>query len=132
MVIDTSAIAAHLFGEEEAPALERAIAADPVRLLSAATLLEAGIVIEARLGEAGARELDWILHKADVHVVPFDADQAEVARHAFRMYGRGRHPAGLNLGDCFAYALSVTSGEALLFKGQDFSQTDVRCVAYLA
>ena len=81
--------------------------------------------MEARLGEAGGRELDLLVHKAQMEVVAVTVEQLEMARHAFRTYGKGRHPAGLNYGDCFAYALSKTSGEPLLFKGNDFSRTDV-------
>ncbi len=88
-------------------------------------MLEASIVVEARLGEAGGRELDLLMHKAQIEVVAVTVEQLDVARHAFRTYGKGRHPAGLNYGDCFAYALSKTSGEPLLFKGNDFNQTDV-------
>jgi ribonuclease VapC len=128
MVIDTSAIAAILFDEPEAPLYERAIVADPVRLMSAGTLLETALVVERRLGEAGGRELDLLVHRASLEIVSFTADQAEMARRAWRTFGKGRHPAGLNLGDCFAYALSRTSGEPLLFKGVDFSRTDVEAV----
>jgi ribonuclease VapC len=126
VVIDTSAVIAILLGEWEAPRFEEAIEADPVRLLSAASLLEAGLVIEARFGEAGGRELDLLLHAAAVEVVAVNREQAELGRLAWRRYGKGRHPASLNYGDCFAYALSRHSGEPLLFKGADFPLTDVR------
>jgi len=125
MVLDTSALIAVLLDEPEAVAFRLAIEADPIRLLSAATLVETSIVIEARVGDAGGRELDRLLQKADVEVVAVDAEQAELARHAFRTFGKGRHAAGLNYGDCFSYALSQSSGEPLLFKGGDFAQTDV-------
>lgn len=128
MVLDTSAILAVLFDEPEAEEVETLIAGDPVRLLSASSALEAGIVVEARFGEAGGRELDLLLHRARVDIVPFDADQLEIARGAWRRFGRGRHPAALNLGDCFAYALSRRSGEPLLFVGADFPQTDIGAV----
>jgi ribonuclease VapC len=127
MVIDTSALVAILCDEPEAPQIEAAIEADPVRRISAATLLETAIVIEARYGEAGGRELDLLLHKASVEVEAFDAEQAELAREAYRTFGRGRHAAGLNFGDCFAYALSTCRGEPLLFNGEDFARTDVQC-----
>jgi ribonuclease VapC len=130
MVIDTSAIAAILFDEPEAPAIEDALVEDPVRLMSAATFLETAFVVDRRLGEAGGRELDLLCHKAGVDIVPFTAAQAELARQALRLYGKGRHPAQLNLGDCFAYALSRSSGEPLLFKGDDFAQTDVVAVRW--
>ncbi|MGO4124359.1 type II toxin-antitoxin system VapC family toxin [Inquilinus sp. YAF38] len=125
MVIDTSAILAILLNEPEAPDFERRIAADPVRLISPATLVEAAIVIESRLGDAGGREFDLWLHKLDAEIVPVDGDQAQMARRAWRRFGKGRHPAGLNYGDCFAYALAATRGETLLFKGNDFSRTDL-------
>ena len=130
MVIDTSALVAILFAEEDAPQIEAAIEEDPVRLLSAGTLLETAIVVTARYGEPGERELDLLIHKAGVEVVSVDADQAQVARAAYRRWGKGLHAAGLNFGDCFSYALSRTSGEPLLFKGQDFALTDVVRVAY--
>jgi ribonuclease VapC len=125
MVIDTSAILALLFNEAEADDIEVALDSDPVRLLSAASYLEAAIVVEARLGEAGGREFDLLVHKARIEVVAVTDEQAEVARDGWRRYGRGRHKAGLNFGDCFAYALSVVSGEPLLCKGSDFAKTDV-------
>jgi len=126
MVIDTSALVAILGDEPDAPRFEAAVVSDPVRLLSAGTLLETSIVIEARYGEVGGRELDLLLHKAQIEVVPFDQEQAELARDAYRRYGKGRHAAALNYGDCFAYALSAVRGEPLLFKGDDFAQTDVK------
>ena len=126
MVIDTSAIAAILFDEPDAAALERKIADDPVRLMSAATFLEATIVIEARLGDPGGREFELWLHRAEVEILPVDAEQADMARRAWRRFGRGRHPAGLNYGDCFSYALAATHDEPLLFKGDDFTKTDVK------
>ena len=126
MVIDTSAIAAILFDEPDAAALEGKIVDDPVRLMSAATFLEATIVIEARLGDPGGREFDLWLHRAEVEILPVDAEQADMARRAWRRFGRGRHPAGLNYGDCFSYALAATHDEPLLFKGDDFTNTDVK------
>jgi ribonuclease VapC len=126
MVIDTSAIAAILFDEPDAAVLEGKIADDPVRLMSAATLLEATIVVEARLGDPGGREFDLWLHRAEVEIMPVDAEQADIARRAWRRFGRGRHPAGLNYGDCFSYALAATHHEPLLFKGDDFTKTDVK------
>jgi ribonuclease VapC len=128
MVIDTSAVLALLFNEPEADEIEAAIEADPVRMMSAASSVEAAIVVEARLGAAAGRELDLLLHKASIELVPVTAEQAEVARTAWRRFGRGRHDANLNLGDCFSYALARTSGEALLCTGRSFTLTDVERV----
>jgi ribonuclease VapC len=128
MVIDTSALVAMLNGEPEAERFEAAVQADRVRLMSTASYLEAAIVIEARFGEPGGRELDLWLHRAAVDLVGVDSDQADAARIAYRMYGKGRHRAGLNYGDCFSYALAKVSGQPLLFKGDDFAHTDIRVV----
>ena len=129
MVLDTSAIIAILFNEPDAEVLERRIVDDPVRLVSAASVIEATIIIESRLGDAGGREFDLWLQRASIEVVPVDVDQAEMARRGWRRFGKGRHPAGLNYGDCFSYALAVTRDEPLLFKGNDFARTDVkRCI----
>ncbi|AFL50672.1 ribonuclease VapC [Sinorhizobium fredii] len=125
MVIDTSAIVAIAFNEPEAETYEQKVVDAPRRFISAATVLELAIVIEARLGEAGAAELDLWLHKAGVEIVAVDADQIAVARRAWRSYGKGRHPAGLNYGDCFSYALSKSRSEPLLYKGDDFTRTDI-------
>ncbi|NRP74887.1 Ribonuclease VapC30 [Ensifer psoraleae] len=125
MVIDTSAIVAIAFNEPEAEAYEQKVVDAPRRFISAATVLELAIVIEARLGEAGATELDLWLFKAGVEVVAVDAEQIAVARRAWRSYGKGRHPAGLNYGDCFSYALARTRNEPLLYKGNDFARTDI-------
>ena len=130
MVIDTSALVALLTLEPEVVRMAQAIEDDAVRLVSAATLLEASIVIETRHGEPAARELDLLLARADMQVSPVTAEQAEIARQAWRRFGKGRHSAGLNYGDCFSYALSKASGESLLFKGEDFSNTDVAAVRY--
>ncbi|RFB78222.1 type II toxin-antitoxin system VapC family toxin [Methylovirgula sp. 4M-Z18] len=125
MVIDTSAIVAIAFNEPEAKSFRERIADDPVRLISAATILEAAMVIETRQGEAGGGELDLWLHKAKVEIVAVTADHADQARRAWRRYGKGRHAAALNFGDCFSYALASLTGEPLLFKGNDFAQTDI-------
>ncbi|MGI9451559.1 MAG: type II toxin-antitoxin system VapC family toxin, partial [Geminicoccaceae bacterium] len=87
--------------------------------------LEAGMIAEVRKGEAGALELDNFILRGQIQTVPFDAEQADIARLAFRRFGKGRHPAGLNFGDCAAYALACSRGEPLLFKGEDFSKTDI-------
>lgn len=125
MVIDTSALVAMLFGEPEAAGFEAAVGDDPVRLMSVASYLEAAIVIETRYGEPGGREFDLWLHRASVDLVSVDPGQAETARVAYRRYGKGRHRAGLNFGDCFSYALAKVSGQPLLFKGDDFAHTDI-------
>ncbi len=125
MVLDTSALLAMLMNEPEAEGFAVAVEHDPVRLVSAGSLLETAIVAESRWGDPGGRELDLLAAKAGLEVAPVDEEQVEIARQAFRRFGKGRHPAGLNFGDCFAYALSRASGEPLLFKGGDFAQTDV-------
>lgn len=125
MVIDTSAAVAILLGEAETDEFIAAIASDPVRLMSAVNALESAIVMEARKGAPGGQEFDLLLHKAQVAIVPLQADHVEEARAGWRSYGKGNHPAALNFCDCCAYALSKISGEPLLFKGQDFAQTDV-------
>jgi ribonuclease VapC len=128
MVIDASALLAILLGEPEAEEFSRSIAGDSKRLVSALSALEAAIVIHARKGAAGLRELDLLVHSAGATIVSFDADQVLLARSAYEKYGKGYHPAALNLGDCCSYALSRSSGEPLLFKGNDFSKTDVEVV----
>ena len=125
MVLDTSALLALLLDEPEAEAFRVALEEDPVRLLSAATLLETSIVIEARKGDAGTRELDLLIRTADVDVVSVDAEHVSHARRAYQRFGRGRHAAGLNFGDVFSYALARASGEPLLFKGEEFARTDI-------
>ena len=124
MVIDTSAIIAILLKEPDRRLLIDAIEADPVRLMSSLNALEAALVIEARKHEAGGRELDLLFHRSRIDIVSFTAEHVEVAKSAWRKYGKGNHPAALNLGDCCAYALSKVSGEPLLFKGLDFAKTD--------
>ncbi len=130
MVIDTSALVALLGMEAEAARLAATIEADATRLISAASVVEAALVIEARFGPAGGRELDLLIAKAGLSVEPVTAEQAETARQAWRRFGKGRHPAGLNYGDCFSYALAKVTGEPLLFKGTDFPQTDLAVVSY--
>ena len=131
MVIDTSALIAILFGEPEALSFTRALADETLKLISSFNALETGIVVEARKGEAGGREFDLLLHRAQIEIVAMNADQAELARAAWRKYGKGNHPAGLNIGDCCAYALAKYSGEPLLFKGDDFNQTDIQAAKTL-
>jgi ribonuclease VapC len=125
MVVDTSALLAILNDEPERRAFNEAIEAAESVSLSAATLVETSIVIEARFGAEGVRDLDHFLSLAAIKVREVDADQAYVARRAFTEFGKGRHSAGLNYGDCFSYALAKVRGERLLFKGNDFSKTDI-------
>lgn len=128
MVIDTSALIAILSDEpERRPFIETIEAAD-VKLMSVATFVEASIVVEARYGAEGLRLFDLFVERAGIDLVDVDEEQAREARGAYSRFGKGRHPAGLNFGDCFAYALAIGSGEPLLFTGQDFSQTDVAVV----
>ncbi len=126
MIVDTSVVVAILRREPDAPDLVRRVARARVRLMSAVGYLEAGLVMGARLGPAGLEDVDRLIARARIGIEPFDGDQAIVARRAFMDYGKGRHPAGLNFGDCAAYALAVTRGMPLLFKGGDFSLTDVQ------
>lgn len=126
MVIDTSAIIAVLLDEPIAFQVAAAINAAALRLLSAANLFEASLVIEGRSGALGGRELDLLIYRTGIEIVATDRDQAEVAREAWRRFGKGRHPAGLNYGDCFAYALAKSRQLPLLFIGRDFAQTDIR------
>jgi ribonuclease VapC len=126
MVIDISALVAMLADESDAEHLEACVMDDPVRMMSTASYLEAAIV--SRFGESGGRESDLLLHRAAVDLVAVDTDQAEAARAAYRKYGKGRHRAGLNYGDCFSYALAKISGQPLLFKGNDFGLTDIVAV----
>jgi ribonuclease VapC len=125
MVIDTSAIVAIALNEPDASEIEMRIADDPVRLISAATVLEATMVIETRLGDSGGRELDLWLLRIGAEIVAVDAEQADAARRAWRRYGKGHHATALNYGDCFSYALAASRGEPLLFKGEDFAKTDI-------
>jgi ribonuclease VapC len=128
MVLDTSALLAIFLAElERKPFLEAILQAE-TRMISAATVLETGIVLEARRGESAGREFDLFVVRANLQIVPVDSEQAEIARSAWRKYGKGRHPAGLNFGDCFAYALAKSAGEPLLSKGNDFAETDVELV----
>lgn len=128
MVIDTSAIIAILAQEPDAQRIARALERDERRLISAATLTEAGIVATALFGEGGGADLDALLEEMAVEVIPFTDEHARIARGAWLRFGKGRHPARLNLGDCFSYALARASGHALLFKGDDFGQTDLDAV----
>lgn len=125
MVIDTSALLAIFLAEPERGEFLSHILQAENRLISAANVLETGIVLEAKRGETAGREFDLFLVRVNIQVIPVDAEQVEVARMAWRRFGKGRHPAALNFGDCFAYALAKFSGEPLLSKGTDFAHTDI-------
>jgi ribonuclease VapC len=125
MILDTSALAAIFFGEHDAALFARAIHDADRCLISAANFLELSIVIEGQMGAEALRQCDMFLRRAAIVIEPFTVEQAHIARQAFHDFGKGRHPAGLNFGDCFAYALARTTGEPLLFKGDDFRKTDV-------
>jgi len=127
VIVDTSALVAIMADEPDAPRIATAIHHARGRIaVSAATLLEAAMVVESRGGEEAWRNLDAMLRHIGAEVVPLDRQQAEAARRGWRRFGKGRHEAALNLGDCFAYALAMERDEPLLFKGDDFAQTDVK------
>jgi len=125
MVIDTSALLAILQDEPERRKFNEAIEMSDSRRMSAVTFVESSMVVESRFGAEGVRDLDRLIERADVEIVPVDVQQARTAREAFARFGKGRHAAGLNFGDCFSYALARVLGEPLLFKGEDFGRTDV-------
>ena len=125
MIVDTSAILAVIFREPDAERYMRAIAESPRCRMSVAGFLETAIVLESRGGGEAGHELDIFLEEAAIELVPVTLDQAQAARRVWRRFGKGNHPAGLNFGDCFAYALAKETGESLLFKGQDFALTDI-------
>jgi ribonuclease VapC len=126
MVVDASALVAIFFMEPDAPRFLRALQERPYAFMSAANFLEIAIVIDNRDLREQMVDLDLFLAEAAVEVVPVTAGQARIARDAYRRFGRGDHPAGLNFGDCFAYALAKERDLPLLFKGEDFARSDVR------
>jgi ribonuclease VapC len=126
MVIDSSALVAILLQEPGWQVLAAALDQASPRLISAATPLEASIVIEARKGREGGRDLDALIVRAQIEIVAVDPDQVGVARVAWRQFGKGNHPSALNFGDLFAYALAKITGSSLLHKGDDFGRTDVQ------
>jgi ribonuclease VapC len=128
MVIDTSAIVAVLFDEPDQRQYDEAMAAAAIRLVSAVTRVELSIVVESRKGEAGRTRLDRFFALTGAEIVSVTPQQAEIAIDAFRRFGKGRHRAGLNIGDCFSYALARSTNHPLLFKGDDFIHTDIRPV----
>lgn len=125
MIVDTSAILAVLLGEREADDFTEGIVKSEVCLMSAVSFVEASIIAEFNGGDGGVRQLDAFLRTAGISIEPVSEEHALAARQAYSDYGRGRHPAGLNFGDCFSYALAKVSREPLLFKGSDFRKTDI-------
>jgi ribonuclease VapC len=125
MIVDSSALVAIVLVEPGWEALRDRIAAAGRRAVSAVSLVEAGMVLESRLGPVGARQLDGLVREAGLEVVAFDEAQSQLARDAFRRLGKGRHPAGLNFGDCCAYAAARALGRPLLHKGDDLTHTDL-------
>ena len=125
MVIDTSALVAMMTGEPSADRLVAAVESETERLVSAATVVEAALVLMGRYGDVGDAQLDRFLRGIGAEVVPVGEDQVTLARDAALRFGKGRHPAALNYGDCFSYALSVARHSPLLFIGDDFSKSDV-------
>jgi ribonuclease VapC len=129
MVLDSSAILAILLDEPERATFTRLGEEDQRRLVSAASLVEVSIVIESRKGEPGRQLLERFLDLTTAEIMPVTADHSDLACDTFRRYGKGRHPAGLNFGDVFGYALAKATGEPLLFKGNDFTHTDIASAA---
>jgi len=125
VIIDTSALAAIFFGEAEAARFSQLIYDTERCHISAATLVELSLVLERRIGPQAIHQCDLFLRRTGIGIEPFTVEHAHLARQAYHDFGKGRHPAGLNLGDCFAYALAKAVGEPLLFKGDDFRKTDV-------
>lgn len=126
MILDSSAIIAILFGEEEAARFAASMNNADELVMAAPSFLETALVSEGRVGAEMGRRLDELLKASGAQIIPFTAEHAALARDAWRRYGKGRHPAALNLGDCFAYALAKSRNQPLLFKGDDFAHTDVK------
>ena len=126
MIIDSSAICAIILEETDGPYFQDALSRVEDVRISAFSVFESAVVLESRRGADGGAELDTFLERESIEIVPVTTDQVAEARRAYREYGKGNHSAGLNLGDCMSYALAAMTGELLLFKGEDFSQTDVR------
>jgi ribonuclease VapC len=128
MTLDTSALAAIFFGEPEAALFTQLIHGADRCLISAANFLELSIIIEGQIGPLAGRHCDTFFRRAQIIIEPVTVEQVYLARQAFLDFGKGRHPAGLNFGDCFSYALAKVTGEPLLFKGEDFKKTDITSV----
>ena len=125
MILDSSAVLAILFHESDAKQHADAIEKAEVRRISAPTYVELSIVVDAANGPSGIPDLDHFVRQASIAIEPFTAEQAYLAQRCWSIYGEGKHPAKLNFGDCFSYALAKSLNEPLLFKGGDFSQTDI-------
>jgi len=125
MIVDSSALLAVLFNERDAETYARAITVAEGCRISAANFVEVAIVVEAQTQKSGSRQFDAFFRRAGIVIEPVTEDHAHAARQAYTDFGKGRHPAGLNFGDCFAYALAKATGEPLLFKGEDFKKTDI-------
>ena len=125
MIVDSSALLAILFNESDAETFARAITGAATCRISAATFVEVAIVVEAQTIAGGSRQFDAFFRRAGIVIEPVTEEQAHIARQAYTDFGKGRHRAGLNFGDCFAYALAKATGETLLFKGEDFPKTDI-------
>jgi ribonuclease VapC len=132
VIVDASAIIAILRGESDGPTLARTLEQAPVRRISAATYVEAAVVTDSNRDPVLSRRFDDLLRESQIVIEDVTAEQARIAREAYRDFGKGRHRAGLNFGDCFAYALAKVTGERLLFKGDDFRHTDVEAGEDLA
>jgi ribonuclease VapC len=126
MIVDTSSVLAILFNESDAERYARAISEADSRRMSAANFVEAAVVVEAQTRDSGSRQFDAFFRRAGIVIEPVTEEQAHAARQSYTDFGKGRHVAGLNFGDCFAYALAKVTGEPLLFKGGDFTKTDVK------
>jgi ribonuclease VapC len=126
VIIDTSAVIAILAGESDAQHYAQRIEQDPTPRIGTPALLEASIVLTRWFGEAAEAALDAFVRESGAETVPFDLPQLRAAQDAYRRFGKGRHPAGLNFGDCMSYALAHVCDETLLFKGEDFARTDIR------
>jgi ribonuclease VapC len=130
VIVDSSAILAILLEEPEGNLLDVAILKRDDPRMSAAGLLEASMILQSRRGADSVRDLDLLIARFKIQIVPFTESQARIARRAFERYRKGRHPAQLNFGDCMSYALAKETGEELLFKGTDFGQTDIAVALY--
>ncbi|MDR2213913.1 MAG: type II toxin-antitoxin system VapC family toxin [Pseudomonadales bacterium] len=126
MIIDTSALVAILYQEPEAAAFVACIHAAEIGRVSVANYVELSLVIERQAGSESMRQAEAFFRRAGLVIEPVTLEHGELARQAFLDFGKGRHPAGLNFGDCFAYALAKATGEPLLFKGNDFARTDIQ------